>query len=347
MGRGRDAHGRTDKRHPLAVSGSGSDPATHHAVPRVGVLRNPRSHGNRRTGQAARATGQGAEILLREPARRDDIEDALRDFAERGIDLLVVDGGDGTIRDVLTAGLAVFGSRFPTLAVLARGKTNALAIDLGIGRHWDVGDAVDAWQARRLQNLRPMVVNRADVAARPVAGFVLGAGAFTRALATAADAHRIGAFGSLAVGLTMGWGLLQIFLGGARSDWRRGTALALELSGGPPPSASTPQSGERRRILLAATTLRRMPLGLRPFGRPRDGLKLLLLEQPRRLLLLAVPAVLSGWRSAWLERAGLWRGDATGFTLTLPDDGFVLDGETYPPGRYTVTLGAPLRFVVP
>lgn len=343
MALGRDERGRLDK-HAYALPSS-----LQLSEPRVGVLRNPRSHGNRRGTPALNDTGisASADIQLAEPARREDIEAALRGFAERGIDLLVVDGGDGTIRDVLSAGLSVWGDRFPALAVLARGKTNALAIDLRIGREWTVADAVAAWRRGRFDTLRPLVVARPAPESRPVAGFILGAGAFTRGIAAAQDAHRLGAFGNLAVALTMGWGLLQIFLGGGRSAWRRGTAMALDLQGPDAAGARLPDIGERHRVLLAATTLRRLPLGLRPFGPPGDGMKVLLLERPRRRLLLAVPAVLAGWRSAWLERAGLWRGRAEGLTLLLRDEGFVLDGETYPPGRYSVTLGAPLRFVVP
>lgn len=343
MALGRDGRGRLD-RHASALPSAPRSPG-----PRVGVLRNPRSHGNRRGTPAPNDAHANisADIHWAEPARREDIEAALRGFAERGIDLLVVDGGDGTIRDVLSAGLSVWGERFPALAVLARGKTNALAIDLGIGQEWTVADAVTAWRESRFDTLRPLVVTRPQPESRPVAGFILGAGAFTRGIAAAQDAHRMGAFGNLAVALTMGWGLLQIFLGSGRSAWRRGTAMALDLQGPDAAGARPPDTQERHRILLAATTLRRLPLGLRPFGPPGAGIKVLLLERPRRRLLLAVPAVLAGWRSAWLERAGLWRGNAAALTLSLRDEGFVLDGETYPPGRYSVTLGQPLRFVVP
>ena len=52
--------------------------------------------------------------------------------------VLVINGGDGTVRDVLTAGLDVFGEHWPALAVLPKGKTNALNVDLGAPAGWSL-----------------------------------------------------------------------------------------------------------------------------------------------------------------------------------------------------------------
>ena len=62
------------------------------------------------------------------------------------IDYLVVDGGDGTVRDVLTCGAGIFGESWPTLIVLPNGKTNALAADLGLPTNWSLSDAMEAIQ---------------------------------------------------------------------------------------------------------------------------------------------------------------------------------------------------------
>src|SRR3546814_12209371 len=57
---------------------------------------------------------------------------------------LVVDGGDGTVRDVISAAPAAFGDRMPRMAILPSGKTNALALDLGVPLDWAVADVVEA-----------------------------------------------------------------------------------------------------------------------------------------------------------------------------------------------------------
>ena len=56
---------------------------------------------------------------------------ALRRFAAEGVDLVVIDGGDGTVREVITRLPEAYGGPMPRLAVVPNGKTNALAIDIG------------------------------------------------------------------------------------------------------------------------------------------------------------------------------------------------------------------------
>src|SRR5690606_6451600 len=110
---------------PSGASGAAAPPVR--AVPLVGVIRNPRSHRN--TGTPPEWTGR-ATLLLETPAKRSELQAILERFAERRVDYIVVDGGDGTVRDVLTAGAGVFGEAWPPLIVLPNGKTNALAVDL-------------------------------------------------------------------------------------------------------------------------------------------------------------------------------------------------------------------------
>lgn len=67
--------------------------------------------------------------LLRTSARG-DAEDAARHAAERGFDLIVVAGGDGTVNEAAN-GLANASSRIP-LAVVPLGTANVLAAEIGL-----------------------------------------------------------------------------------------------------------------------------------------------------------------------------------------------------------------------
>ncbi len=62
-----------------------------------------------------------------------DVEAALKDFREKGVNLLIVSGGDGTVQAVLTT---LFGKgpfdTLPALAILPGGTTNLIAKDVGI-----------------------------------------------------------------------------------------------------------------------------------------------------------------------------------------------------------------------
>jgi diacylglycerol kinase (ATP) len=121
---------------PAAPAGGATAPAR--PIPLIGVIRNPRSHRN--TGAPPEWTGR-ATVLLETPNQRSELQAILGRFAEARVDYIAVDGGDGTVRDVLTCGAGIFGESWPPLIVLPNGKTNALAVDLNLPVGWSLADA--------------------------------------------------------------------------------------------------------------------------------------------------------------------------------------------------------------
>ncbi|HAU22002.1 MAG TPA: hypothetical protein DCS24_05300, partial [Erythrobacter sp.] len=67
------------------------------AMPRVGVIYNPRSHHNKGQDLDCEVS---PHVFVAQPGERDQLPTALCELAKRGIDLLVINGGDGTVRDV-------------------------------------------------------------------------------------------------------------------------------------------------------------------------------------------------------------------------------------------------------
>ena len=328
-------------------------------APVVGVIYNRHSHHNLKRRHPADAAaelpipegGQPAKITVAEPAGPGDLPTILADFKQRGIDLLVMNGGDGTVRDVLTSGLPVWGDDWPALAVLPRGKTNALNVDLGAPPDWSLAGVVAAFEQggrihRRGIVMTPLPLPGASQALPPMMGFILGAGAFKTGIAAGQDAHRLGAFNSLAVAVTAGWGVAQALLGSARNRWRRGTGMQLLLGPDREPMRHSGFGDPARRWILIASTLVHLPLGMKLFGPHQDGLRIAVMDKARRRLLAMLPAVVAGRTPAWVTNAGVHFAKTSEFDLTL-DDGFILDGEIFPAGRYHVTEGPELRFVVP
>lgn len=303
---------------------------------RIGIVCNPRAHRNRGAEYAAGVPGVDS-VAVAAPRTMAALADTLTDFAARRIDLLVIDGGDGTVRDVLTAAGDLWRAEWPAIVVIPSGKTNALAIDLGLPTDWSLADALAAMQRGSLRAHRPIEVAGHD-GEPPLRGFLFGAGAFVKATDLAQRTHRAGAFNGVAVGLALGWALLLTVFGGSRSPWRHGEAMGLRLPG--------IGRDDTPRYLLLASTLARLPVGLRPFGRVRDGLKLLGVDGPPRWLAAAVPALLGGSEARWLEQAGYRRRDVAAFDVDLAD-GFILDGELFAGGTLTVRQGPVLSFVVP
>lgn len=309
---------------------------------RVALISNPRSRRNKVNGLPAARPG----VLAFAPRTRAELRDVLADLAARPLDLLVIDGGDGTVRDVLTLAGDAWGPRAPRLAVLPSGKTNALAVDLGLPRGWSLDDALAAARAGGAATRSPLVVERRDEPGAAVRGFLFGAGAFVAATALAQRTHRAGAFNGAAVGLALAGAVGQTLFGPADSGWRRGERMRIGFDPHSVPMHGAALRSDRARYLLLAATLERMPLGLRVFGQVRPGLKTLAIDAPPRRMLSAVGPLLGGSEAGWLEAAGYHRVDAPGLDLDLSGE-FVLDGELFPAGRYRLAEGPPLSFVVP
>ncbi len=332
---------------PLTFEGSRRQPAVSPAprsaptvipwrgrAPRIGVIHNARARHN--IGRPLPLVTAGCEHVM--PATHQELHDVLAEFVASGIEALVIDGGDGTVRDILSVLARYFPEAAMRIALVPTGKTNALALDLGVPSDWTVARAIEAVVAGRTAPRRPIEVRRDGAAYVELAGLIFGTGAFVRSTRLAQRTHRLGAFNGLAVGLSILGGVGQTILGRPNNVWRRGETVRIALDDGEP--------AEGAQYLMLASTLRRLPLGVKPFGPERDGLKLLRIEAPARRIGRALPAILGGTDRRWLAAMGYHRGDADRIELTLDGD-FVLDGEVFEGGRLSLCQGAPVAFVVP
>jgi diacylglycerol kinase (ATP) len=323
---------------PVPVALRALEPAAPRAVPLVGVIRNPRSHRNQ---GLAPEQAAGAEVITETTLKRRELFEVLARFASMGVDYIAIDGGDGTVRDVLTCGASVFGDDWPPLIVMPKGKTNALAADLGLPAQWTLDTALERARAGSFGCRRTLVVADATDPDSRVQGFMLGAGVFTRAISLGQSAHRWGAFNSLAVFVTTFWSLGQAFFAGRTNPWRQLTGMRLTDDFGRPLA-----DDEEQRYVLLSSTLENFPMGLKPFGERRAGLKLAVLDRPRRKSLLRIPQIAFGRRPPEPARLGYHWVEADSYVLAL-EDPFILDGEAFPGGTYRVSQGPELRFVVP
>jgi hypothetical protein len=311
-------------------------------VPLIGMIRNPRSHRN--AGTRLEWSGN-ATLLVEAPGRRSELTAILARFAEQRIDFLVIDGGDGTVRDVLTCGSGVFGESWPPLIVVPSGKTNALGSDLGLPANWTLDDALPLAVEGRMVQRRPLVISQRDNEDARVVGFAMGAGLYTAAISLGQDAHRSGAYNAVAVGVTTGWTVLRALFGGGDNPLRRATRMILRDETGKP----LPHSGlgpEDERYLLFASTMERLPAGLMPFRHVSGRVRLAVMDVARRALLLRIPLILGGLLRPGSGRRGYHLLGMDSFEVDLGDR-FILDGEAFPGGCYRVAAGPKLHFVAP
>lgn len=312
----------------------------------VGIIANPLSRAG--WNPRARFDETAADLPFAEPAGRAELQDALRDFAARGVDLLAVQGGDGTLREVLTALPGAFGDAPPEIAVLAAGKTNLAARVLGGAGMGEAGlrallDAADRGALRRrvlpvLEVARP----GADTAeAPPLRGVLFGAAAFTEGkLLADRQLHRRGFHEGAAVALAMAGVALRMALDRTH-PLRAGMPMAV--------AANDASVREGRRFLVLATTLDRLMLGLRPFwGEGRGDVRWLDITAPPRRLAAALWSGGRGRPRPWMAPAGYLSGRAERLRIAL-DGPFVLDGEVFeaPSQRLLLSAHDRVAFVSP
>ena len=312
---------------------------------RAGLISNPLSERNRRRQPAMRdAVAAHPDLLHAELDSVHATADVLREFADRGVDLLIVSGGDGTVQKVLTELLN--GQAFdplPLLAVLPGGMTNLIAADVGL--HGDPVQSLvrlcravaDPSMARSTQQRSVLSLQRAP-GESPIHGMFLGTAAFYHAIMMARnEVHPTGVKHDLALAMSLGLALFRLVTGWRGSSaLSRGEAMAVELNG----RVAAPEE----HLLFLATTLERLFLGLMPFwGEGRGGVRYTRIGFPPQRMWRALLPVIRGRPRPWMAARGYESGWTEQCRLRLQCP-IVFDGEIFTPEPGTpVTLRADRR----
>lgn len=100
----------------------------------IGVLTNPRSRRNKRNPRLAKRLSYvvGEAGHLAAPQGLDQLAHAVKQFRERQVDIVAINGGDGTAHVALGALYQEYGDDLPMIALLRGGTMNTVAHGLGI-----------------------------------------------------------------------------------------------------------------------------------------------------------------------------------------------------------------------
>ncbi len=306
---------------------------------KIGVLNNLRA------GQSGKTVSRVLSLLRAYPDvmhvetdHAGALPEALADFARNGIDLLVVNGGDGTLQHALTEILG--GDDFqqiPMIAPLRGGRTNMTALDLGAQRD-PVKGLASLLEAARTRRLADLMVRRPVLRVSYQRGFAVqygmffGAGMIHRAIALT---HRL--FPKGRNHGVLGPGLVTASLIGKTLLRPRSGVLAPDKVQMLLDGESVPQ-GEFR--LVIASSLNRLFLRMNPFWGEGPG--------PVRFTCAA-----SGAKNFAKSAIGMLRGRPKPFVTPEAgytsknvecaemrfDCGFTVDGEIFSPrSDETVTL---------
>lgn len=246
----------------------------------VALLSNPKSTGNKQSLPRVRSyCASNPDIFHYEVEHVDQIGWALQTIAKVEPHVIVINGGDGTVQAALTELYQGehFRGKVPPIAVLPNGKTNLIALDLGI--HGDPIKALERIVEIAKTGLDQHVVVRELISLsngagenRPVLGMFLGgAGLADYILYCRNKIYPLGLSNGFSHFLT---GILVLF------------SLIFGLRGKYMPPATRPvtisliREGQLagRFAVLIVTTLERLLLGARPGEGGRGSMKLMAVD---------------------------------------------------------------------
>lgn len=305
---------------------------------RIGVVNNLRAgKSQEQVGRMLDFLRSHPDVLHVETESAGVMPEALAELAAKEVDLLVVNGGDGTLQYVLTEILASnsFGDRVPLVAPLRAGRTNMSAMDLGADRNSLRGLAsmlAAVREGRIAERVEPRRVLRVgygfgyERAAQY--GMFFGAGLIKRAIELN---HRLfdqegqrsvveGVPGATLVTA----GLLGRVITGDQSGILTPDKVQILLDG------EELHQGEYH--LVIASTLSRLFARMRPFwGKGPGGVRFTAIAAPCQKIGKAAIGMLRGRPSDWVT-------PETGYTSRNVDHaelrmscGFTVDGELWQP----------------
>lgn len=305
---------------------------------RIGVLTNPLSGGNKKGGRAVQTLlASYPEILHRNATNPGQMLRVLTDFAETDTDLIVINGGDGTIQAVLTIlEREKLFTRPPLLALLCAGTTSMLPRDVGVAGsptaalqriiEWSKGADTDL-----VINSRPILQVKRQ-GKEPLCGMFFGAGAICEGIKIFhSKDNPMGWRGQLMPALTM----LRMLL-----------AILFNSQAQLPPlshkaSLNGSEARERTDLFLFVTSLERLFMGMRPYWGEEDAplYYTAIAAKPKYLLRVLCSLFRSNLSRHATVSNGYTSHKVQDIKLIMKGD-FTLDGELYDAGEGSVAISA-------
>lgn len=287
-------------------------------------------------------------VIHKQIAGVSELGTALAEFASEAVDVVAINGGDGTISATLTTMFEcpIF-NRPPALAVLPGGMTNMIAGDVGVAR--TIGRA-----ATRLANLadgntcnipctaRAVIRVENGAPGKPVYGMFFGTAAIVRAIDLCRRAfEEKGMRSSPAVALTLAYVLGRRFLWGrGDDDVFHGDEMEIQFDGR--------DRDDGAQLIALVTTLDRLVLGSRPFwGLENGSLRFTRIGYPPHRLIWFARRVLFGGPLRDLPERHYRSRNTDSLTLNMVCP-FTLDGEIFQPGEgkpVIISTAGTVRFV--
>jgi diacylglycerol kinase family enzyme len=308
---------------------------------RSAILTNPHSNRNRRHLPRLRSQlARHPDIRHIETRSLAELPRAVDALLDDGVELLAINGGDGTVHLTLTALMQIAGERMPTIALLPGGTTSmsarginggAVQFEHALERLIRAADGAHVAEPRHLIKVHA-------VGAAPQLGLCLGMGAIVRGIEYCHDRiYSMGLRDEWAAGVALlraGWGIAR-----REAVFSEGVPLAIDVDG---------QRHDARASIFLVTTLDELILGIQPFwGAGAAPLRVTLVREHAHRFLRNFPDLLRGRPDPHLtEAAGYF--SRRGTRVSIRGEGpYTIDGEIYhaQTGELTVEAFGPVPMI--
>ncbi len=314
----------------------------------IGLVSNPGSGGNKTGINAVRRfISQTPSIHHVEAVTPPEVQSALIEFAARGVNLVVVNGGDGTVQSVLTTLYGGGDTPFatpPLLALLEAGTTSMIAGDVGVrGTQLAALAKIRTWSTDTRQPHhriieRPVLKITQRDETSPICGMFFGAGVIPQGIDLChGSINPNGLRGELIPGLIIARFLLAALTG--NNALLSITDMMVRLDDSPTQNDCY--------LIAMVSSLQRLFLGLHPFwGAENAPLHFTALKANPPYLLRNLPFLLRGRRTATAtQENGYFSRNAKQITFDF-NGRFTLDGELFEAkSPVTIETAGPARFL--
>lgn len=275
----------------------------------------------------------------------------LSELKRKGVDFIVISGGDGTVSACLTAIANTYcDGSLPAVAILPAGNTNLIAGDVGFGLQGE--DAID--RIMRPVGLKskvrtPIRLSWPDDDRESVLGMFGGCAGYARAVRIAHSPTVLKfAPHDLAVFFTLFSSFVNLLFRRSRQSWMYGSGLSWSMKDA---DDSNAVKNVGRSFLYMVTGLEKLSHGIWPFWSDeahKEGFHFLNVRSCPKDLPKACYNLLRGRAPEWLRTHDDYISDVVGNMLLETESEFVLDGEVFPAstsGRVMLEKGPAFRFL--
>ena len=330
---------------------------------RLGLISNPKSGRNRQNPQGIKQIlGHYPEVHFREATTPSEVAAAVDELASQAINVLAINGGDGTVASVLTT---LFNqrpfSRQPMLALLRGGTTNMTAGDVGL--KGDNHQSLRKLLARLCVAPSDIPIVEREVLQvhaapnqSPTYGMFFGTGAIINGIEYCHDKV-------LSKGIQSGVGpglcTLRMLFALIRGDTQTVEPVSIAVNMEPqvsiavnmePQVNSTIQTQPLDHFLLLASTLERLFLGIRPYwGAGTGALYYTVIYAPPIHPLRALPSLFWGRPNRYSTPQNGYLSHKVNSLRLRMNSKYTVDGELYEAhsdlGAVHVKRGGKIQFI--